>query len=99
METSWKLKVKGTFRDKYDHVTVYEPGQILEVEDKERAKSLVDRGLCVKYGGKEAASVTLAKVEEAEDAGAAAASPETVAEQDAGAAAASPKPAKKSDNA
>ncbi len=67
-----KLKVKGTFRDKYDHVTVYEPGQILEVEDKERAKSLVDRGLCVKYGGNGAASVTLAKVEEAEDAGAAA---------------------------
>lgn len=49
-----KLTVKKTFRDK----TVYEPGSILEVNDKERAADLVKRGLCAVYKGK-AAGVTL----------------------------------------
>lgn len=53
-----KLTVKKTFRDKTDHVTVYEPGTILEVNDKERAADLVKRGLCAVYKGK-AAGVTL----------------------------------------
>ena len=54
-----KLNVKNTFRDKTDHVTVYEPGTILEVQDKERAVDLVKRGLCAEYKGKKAATVTL----------------------------------------
>lgn len=54
-----KLIVKNTFRDKTDHVTVYESGTILEVKDKERAGDLVKRGLCAEYKGKKAATVTL----------------------------------------
>lgn len=54
-----KLIVKDTFRDKTDHVTVYEPETILEVKDKERAADLVKRGLCAEYKGKKAVSVTL----------------------------------------
>ena len=54
-----KLIVKNTFRDKTDHVTIYEPGSILEVKDKERAADLVKRGLCAEYKGKKMASVTL----------------------------------------
>ena len=54
-----KLVVKNTFRDKTDHVTVYESGTILEVKDKERAVDLVKRGLCSEYKGKKAATVTL----------------------------------------
>ena len=54
-----KLIVKNTFRDKTDHVTVYEQGTILEVKDKERAGDLVKRGLCAEYKGKKAATVTL----------------------------------------
>lgn len=44
-----KLKVTTTFRDKNDHVTVYEPGKILDIEDKERAADLIKRGLCAEY--------------------------------------------------
>ena len=54
-----KLIVKNTFRDKTDHVTVYEPETILEVKDKERAADLVKRGLCAEYKGKKSATVTL----------------------------------------
>ena len=54
-----KLIVKNTFRDKTDHVTVYEPGTILEVKDNERANDLVKRELCAEYKGKKAATVTL----------------------------------------
>ena len=53
------LIVKNVFRDKTDHVTVYEPGTILEVKDKERAADLVKRGLCTEYKGKKPAAVTL----------------------------------------
>lgn len=62
-----KLIVKNTFRDKTDHVTVYEPETILEVKDKERAADLVKRGLCAEYKGKKAASVTLGEENPAED--------------------------------
>ena len=54
-----KLIVKNTFRDKTDHVTVYEPGTILDVKDKERGADLVKRGLCAEYKGKKAAAVAL----------------------------------------
>ena len=47
-----KLIVKQTFRDKEDHVTVYHPGTILEMEDKERASDLVNRKLCAVYKSK-----------------------------------------------
>jgi len=46
------LKVTSIFRDRDDHVTVYEPETILEVKDKERAKSLIERGLCKEFKGK-----------------------------------------------
>lgn len=54
-----KLIVKNKFRDKTDHVTVYEPGTILEVKDKERSADLVGRGLCAEYKGKKPAAVML----------------------------------------
>lgn len=47
-----KLKVISAFRDHDDHVTVYDPETILEVNDKERAKSLIERGLCKEFNGK-----------------------------------------------
>ena len=47
-----KLKVTSVFRDKDDHVTVYDPDTILEVKDKARAQSLIDRGLCKEFKGK-----------------------------------------------
>lgn len=56
-----KLIVKNVFRDKEDHVTVYEPGTILEVNNSERASDLVKRGLCEKYEGKDVAAFTLGK--------------------------------------
>lgn len=63
-----KLTVKKTFRDKTDHVTVYEPETILDVKDKERAADLVKRGLCAEYKGKKDATVTLGE-DEAEASG------------------------------
>ncbi len=59
-------------------MTVYEPGTILEVKDKERAGDLVKRGLCAEYKGKKPATVTLG--EEAPEAPAEE-SPETPAEE------------------
>ena len=56
-----KLIVKNVFRDKENHVTVYEPGTILEVNNSERASDLVKRGLCEKYEGKDVAAFTLGK--------------------------------------
>lgn len=58
-----KLIVKNVFRDKEDHVTVYEPGTILEVKNSERASDLVKRGLCEEYEGKDVAAFTLGKPE------------------------------------
>ena len=54
-----KLTVKKRFRDKEDHVTLYEPETILEVNDQERARDLVKRGLCSGYKGKNHMRVTL----------------------------------------
>lgn len=56
-----KLIVKSIFRDKTNHVMVYEAGTILEVKDKERADDLVKRGLCAAYRGGKAPTVTLGK--------------------------------------
>lgn len=58
-----KLTVRKTFRDKTDHVTLYEPGTILDVKDKERASDLIKRGLCAVYNGKKDATVTLGEDE------------------------------------
>ena len=49
-----KLKVINAFCDKIDHVTVYEPGTILEVKDVERAQDLITRELCKEFKGKTA---------------------------------------------
>lgn len=62
-----KLIVKTQFRDKTDHVTVYEPGSILEVKDTERCADLVERGLCAEYKGRKAAEVTLGEEVAAEE--------------------------------
>lgn len=43
-----KLIVKNTFRDKNDHVTVYQPGTMLEIAEEARVANLVERGLCEK---------------------------------------------------
>ncbi len=56
-----RLIVKNVFRDKEDHVTVYEPGTILDVNDEKRAADLVKRGLCSEYKGEADASFTLGK--------------------------------------
>jgi hypothetical protein len=49
-----KLKVISVFCDKHDHVTLYKPDMVLEVKDKKRAQSLIDRGLCKVFKGKSA---------------------------------------------
>lgn len=54
-----KVKVLETFRDKHDHVTLYEKGTILEVQDEERAQSLIDRNLAKEFKGNQKAAVTL----------------------------------------
>ncbi len=41
-----KLTVKKPFRDKTDHVTVYRPQEVIDVEDPVRAQDLINRGLC-----------------------------------------------------
>ena len=61
-----KLKVISVFRDKDDHVTVYDPDSILEVKDEERARSLIERGLCKEFKGKAAAGYILGKEEDGE---------------------------------
>ena len=88
-----KLTVKKIFRDKVDHVTVYAEGTILEVNDKERAKDLVERGLCAKYEGKADAAFTLGEASAKAAKGsakkaAAAETPEASAESEASAKAA-----------
>lgn len=68
-----KVKVIEKFRDKHDHVTVYESGTILEVQDEERAKSLIDRKLAKEFKGNQKAALILMepgeKVEDPETAG------------------------------
>ena len=70
-----KLIVKNAFRDKTDHVTVYDPDTILDVKDKERAADLIERGLCAEYKGKKAAAITLGEEAPAEE------TPETSTEE------------------
>ena len=59
-----KLKVTSAFRDRDDHVTVYAPDTILEVKDKDRAQSLIDRGLCKEFKGKTAPAYILGTEED-----------------------------------
>lgn len=59
-----KLKVISVFRDRDDHVTVYDPDTILEVKDQERAQSLIDRGLCKAFKSKTAPAYILGKEED-----------------------------------
>ena len=40
------LKVIAPFRDKYDRTTRYQPGDVLETDDAERARDLIERRLC-----------------------------------------------------
>ena len=54
-----KVKVINTFRDKNDHVTMYEKGIILEVQDEKRAQSLIDRNLAKCFKGNQKAEKTL----------------------------------------
>ena len=61
-----KLKVISVFRDKDDHVTVYDPDSILEVKDEERARSLIERGLCKEFKGKRAPAYILGTEEDGE---------------------------------
>lgn len=59
-----KLKVTSAFRDRDDHVTVYDPDTILEVKDKDRAQSLIDRSLCKEFKGKTAPAYILGTEED-----------------------------------
>ena len=59
-----KLKVTSVFCDRDDHVTVYDPDTILEVKDKDRAQSLIDRGLCKEFKGKTAPAYILGTEED-----------------------------------
>lgn len=59
-----KLKVISAFRDRDDHVTVYDPDTVLEVKDKDRAQSLIDRGLCKEFKGKTAPAYILGTEED-----------------------------------
>ena len=59
-----KLKVTNAFRDRDDHVTVYDPDTILEVKDKDRAQELIDRGLCKEFKGKTAPAYILGTEED-----------------------------------
>ena len=64
-----KLKVINAFCDKIDHVTVYEPGTILEVNDVERAQDLITRELCKEFKGKTAPTFVLGDQESESEAG------------------------------
>ncbi len=54
-----KVKVIEQFRDKHDHETMYKEGTILEVQDENRAKSLIDRKLAKEFKGNQKAAMTL----------------------------------------
>lgn len=64
-----KLKVINAFCDKIDHVTIYEPGTILEVKDVERAQDLITRELCKEFKGKTAPTFVLGDQESESEAG------------------------------
>ena len=40
-----KIKVITPFIDKYDNSIRYEPGTVIDIDDKERAADLIARGL------------------------------------------------------
>ena len=54
-----KVKVIEPFRDKHDHETMYKEGTILEVQDENRAKTLIDRKLAKEFKGNQKAALTL----------------------------------------
>ena len=56
-----KLIVKSIFCDKNDGITLYHPDTILEVNDNERAASLIERGLCAEYKGRKKAETVLSE--------------------------------------
>ena len=64
-----KLKVINAFCDKIDHVTVYEPGTILDVKDVDRAQDLITRELCKESKGKTAPTFVLGDQESKSEAG------------------------------
>lgn len=41
-----RLRVKIAFVDKFDHKVLYKPGQVITIDDPEREKDLISRGLC-----------------------------------------------------
>lgn len=41
-----RLRVKKPFVDKYDHKVAYKPGQLITIDDPDREKDLISRGLC-----------------------------------------------------
>ncbi len=41
-----RLRVKKAFVDKFDHKVLYKPGQVITIDDPEREKDLISRGLC-----------------------------------------------------
>ena len=47
-----RLRVREPFVDKYDHKVAYTPGQVITIDDPEREKDLVERGLCTVVKGK-----------------------------------------------
>ena len=44
-----KLLVKEPFRDAVDHVTIHQPGEILDIDDGARINDMKKRGLCEDY--------------------------------------------------
>ncbi|MCH5235544.1 MAG: hypothetical protein J1E16_09630 [Muribaculaceae bacterium] len=55
-----KLKVVTKFRDKYNPETVFMPGKIVEIEDDDRSRDLIKRGLCTEYKPKNAPAASKA---------------------------------------
>ena len=41
-----KLRVKKSFVDKYDNKVAYKPGQLITIDNPDREKDLISRGLC-----------------------------------------------------
>lgn len=62
-----KVKVLNTFRDKNDHVTMYNSGSILEVNDEARAKDLISRGLVKEFKGNQKATAVLGEAPESSE--------------------------------
>lgn len=41
-----RLRVKKPFVDKFDNKVAYKPGQVITIDDPDREKDLISRGLC-----------------------------------------------------